>query len=133
MPVIPTFNHLFRLRIVITGIFLFSVVFRAFIQSRLLLYDREHFYTIPNQIKTFIPVISIFNHLFRLKTGCYGNEDSCFSNLALLYDSWIILDDLKHFYGIIVHSYIILNTSMQFRAKSKQNIPVIPILTISFG
>ena len=34
-----------------------------------------------------------FYQSFQLKTGCYGNEDSCFSNLTLLYD-------LEHFYTI---------------------------------
>ena len=74
--------------------FCFYVVFRAFIRSRILLCDPEHF---------------------------------------ILYDSSILLDNLKHFYAIFVHSNMILNSSMRFRAKPKQNIPVIPILTIFFG
>ena len=54
------------------------------------------------------------NTLFNRKNmieKVYGrNESLDFSNLGLLYDSWTVLYNLKHFYAISVHSYIILNT-----------------------
>ena len=33
--------------------------------------------------------------------GYNGNEGLCFSNLTLLYDSWTLLYDLKHFYAFL--------------------------------
>ena len=56
---------------------------------------------------------TLFNRKKMIKKGYDRNESLDFSNLAL-----VILYNLKHFYAISVHSYLILNTLCS-RAKLK--------------
>ena len=54
--------------------------------------------------------------------------------VLVILHSYMIFEhyDLKHFYAIFVHSYMILNASIRSRAKQKQNIPVTPIFNHLF-
>ena len=73
-----------------------------------------HFHTIPSssktlsqipwQTQTFILVIPVFNHLFSFKNGFYGNGNL---DLVILNSYMIPKYNLKHFYEIPVHCYMI--------------------------
>ena len=54
--------------------------------------------------------------------------------VLVILHSYMIFEhyDLKHFYAIFVHPYMILNASIRSRAKQKQNIPVTPIFNHLF-
>ena len=87
-PVIPTFNHFFRLRMSITRMFC--------------LYSLLRFYTVSKTL-TWREYYTPFNYLSRLKKGITG-INVLILIVFLLYD---LEYDLKHFCTIFIHCFMI--------------------------